>query len=589
MKVAALLSGGKDSVLSLMMAYRFHHDPVVIANMAPEASLQQEGVHEVDSYMYQTVGHEVVSHIAACLGLPLRQATVGKNAAEDQSLHYNAAHSDGDEVEALYRLLKAIKEEFPDVKGVTSGAILSNYQRHRVEFVCQRLGLQSIAFLWHRDANEVLQIADDSSTTAILVKTASAGLDPKKLLGLTLQQARPTLDLMAHRYGGHAAGEGGEFETIVLDSPLFTTEKLEVESITPVMVDDNEYSPCGHAIVATRRVRKSDDEINAGQEYLRQLRSGEVVFPADRMPLLPSTEWEQQKPCGRAFSGTAFHPTITSVPLFTANQMSGNGLWDSHSTHCPLSTERATECLKATLSQCITDVLQSVHRKGNCAVYLLIDVPSPDHLLLAEEVYTTLAPAMEPPGATVLSSSAAAEKQKLEVVVLSVPAGWRRTAVHNQSLSCWAAGRPGPFTLAQRVAKAELDSGAGEPDALVGWSLVGGMAGIVPVTGELATAATDLPVALTASDSEQDLAAQFAFAYANAAQYASLMKKELPTADQILCIVATRSDGDAIPSLLQWCMCGTQSDCLPSLHVCVAELGGGKKIEMFALWREVQE
>jgi hypothetical protein len=34
------------------------------------------------------------------------------------------------------------------VDAVASGAVLSTYQRTRVESVCERLGLQSLAFLW---------------------------------------------------------------------------------------------------------------------------------------------------------------------------------------------------------------------------------------------------------------------------------------------------------------------------------------------------------------------------------------------------------------------------------------------------------
>lgn len=34
------------------------------------------------------------------------------------------------------------------MEAVASGAVLSTYQRTRVESVCDRLGLQSLAFLW---------------------------------------------------------------------------------------------------------------------------------------------------------------------------------------------------------------------------------------------------------------------------------------------------------------------------------------------------------------------------------------------------------------------------------------------------------
>ena len=36
------------------------------------------------------------------------------------------------------------------LQGVASGAIASDYQRLRVEAVCGRLGLTSLAYLWHQ-------------------------------------------------------------------------------------------------------------------------------------------------------------------------------------------------------------------------------------------------------------------------------------------------------------------------------------------------------------------------------------------------------------------------------------------------------
>jgi diphthine-ammonia ligase len=43
--------------------------------------------------------------------------------------------NDEDEVEDLYRLLSKVKKLFPEVKGVSCGAILSDYQRNRLENV----------------------------------------------------------------------------------------------------------------------------------------------------------------------------------------------------------------------------------------------------------------------------------------------------------------------------------------------------------------------------------------------------------------------------------------------------------------------
>ena len=50
-----------------------------------------------------------------------------------------------DEVEDLYELLLEAKMRFPGLEGVVSGAVLSEYQRNRVEHVCARLGLASVS------------------------------------------------------------------------------------------------------------------------------------------------------------------------------------------------------------------------------------------------------------------------------------------------------------------------------------------------------------------------------------------------------------------------------------------------------------
>ena len=81
--------------------------------------------------MFQTVGHEGVSLVAEAMGLPLYRAhTKGISLARD--LHYSCV--EGDEVEDLFQLLSRVKEEV-GVEAVSSGAVLSNYQRLRVENV----------------------------------------------------------------------------------------------------------------------------------------------------------------------------------------------------------------------------------------------------------------------------------------------------------------------------------------------------------------------------------------------------------------------------------------------------------------------
>ena len=67
MHVVALISGGKDSCFNMMKAVDHGHTITVLANLCPKDSAQQE----LDSFYFQTVGHNVVQAIADAMELPL--------------------------------------------------------------------------------------------------------------------------------------------------------------------------------------------------------------------------------------------------------------------------------------------------------------------------------------------------------------------------------------------------------------------------------------------------------------------------------------------------------------------------------------
>jgi len=125
MRVVALISGGKDSCFNMMHCVYQGHEIVALANLQPEEK------DEMDSYMYQTVGHDVIDAYSEALGLPLYRRVIRGRSVNVQEDYQVVAE---DEVEDLFQLLKKIKEEI-DFEGVSSGAILSNYQRVRVEHV----------------------------------------------------------------------------------------------------------------------------------------------------------------------------------------------------------------------------------------------------------------------------------------------------------------------------------------------------------------------------------------------------------------------------------------------------------------------
>ena len=59
--------------------------------------------------------------------------------------------------------------------------------------VCARLGLTSLAYLWHQPQAQLLQDMIQAGIHAILVKVAAMGLDPHKHLGCTLAQIQPIM------------------------------------------------------------------------------------------------------------------------------------------------------------------------------------------------------------------------------------------------------------------------------------------------------------------------------------------------------------------------------------------------------------
>ena len=81
MKVVALVSGGKDSCHAMWWCRGEGHEVVALANLQPE------GGAELDSMMYQSVGHEAIHLYAEAMGLPLFQLPT-RGRAVTESLSY---------------------------------------------------------------------------------------------------------------------------------------------------------------------------------------------------------------------------------------------------------------------------------------------------------------------------------------------------------------------------------------------------------------------------------------------------------------------------------------------------------------------
>jgi len=264
MKFVALVSGGKDSFYSVLEAIRQGHELVACGHLAPRRPVRTSTVdsradekeeEEEESYMYQTAASETIPTLVEdCLGVPLfiREC---QGRSKDTSLVYDHAATSGDsaneedaapadpddEVEDLYLLLKSIKTAHPEITAVTSGAILSTYQRTRIESVCSRLALTPLSYLWRiGPQRSLLQCMLEDGIDAVLVKVASPpGLIPQRHLNKTLAELFYSghFDRLKERFDFHICGEGGEYETLVLDAPIFK-KRLVLDEVQIIDTDD---------------------------------------------------------------------------------------------------------------------------------------------------------------------------------------------------------------------------------------------------------------------------------------------------------------------------------------------------------------
>ncbi|XP_068195833.1 diphthine--ammonia ligase [Antennarius striatus] len=252
MKVVALISGGKDSCYNMMQCVAAGHRIVALANLRPADT------DELDSYMYQTVGHQAIDLYAEAMDLPLYRRTIQGSSVETSK---NYSKTEGDEVEDLYELLLLVQKK-EGVEAVSVGAILSDYQRVRVENVCLRLGLQPLAYLWHRDQESLLSEMISSDLRAILIKVAAFGLDPKKHLGKPLADMESYLKQLSQQYGVHVCGEGGEYETFTLDCPLFK-KRIVIDAVETVIHSADAFAPVGYLRFNEMHTESKDRDVVA--------------------------------------------------------------------------------------------------------------------------------------------------------------------------------------------------------------------------------------------------------------------------------------------------------------------------------------
>jgi ABC transporter with metal-binding/Fe-S-binding domain ATP-binding protein len=195
MKVGVLFSGGKDSFYALLKAGKYE-EPACLISVVSENK---------ESYMFHTPGQNLLEAQADAIGLPL--VTVRSKGEKEL------------ELADLEAAIKLAKKKFK-IKGVVTGALASIYQATRVQKICNDLKLWCFNPLWQKDQIVLLhELVEDGFVVGI--NAVAAEPFDEHWLGVTITpEVIDELQLMAQKHHINPAGEGGEFETFVIDSPL---------------------------------------------------------------------------------------------------------------------------------------------------------------------------------------------------------------------------------------------------------------------------------------------------------------------------------------------------------------------------------
>jgi diphthine-ammonia ligase len=197
LRLAALISSGKDSLYALYTMLRQNYSVECLITLKSS---------NPDSFMFHTPAIELVELQSASMGIPLiTQDTEGEKEAELKDLRI---------------ALKKAKEQY-QIEGVITGALYSNYQRDRIEKLCDSLSLKIFSPLWHINQETEVRELLGSGFRFILTKIAAEGLNKGWLNTEFTEDHLKRLIELNKTIGLNIAGEGGEYESLVLDCPLF--------------------------------------------------------------------------------------------------------------------------------------------------------------------------------------------------------------------------------------------------------------------------------------------------------------------------------------------------------------------------------
>jgi asparagine synthase (glutamine-hydrolysing) len=196
MKLAVLFTGGKDSLYAVHLAEKAGHEIVCLLSMKPAK----------DSFLFHTPNIEAARIQARQMQTSLVMVdTSGKKTQDYKKLEL---------------VLKKLKEK-TGIEGIVTGAVFSVYQSSRIQKIAHHLGLYCFNPLWQTNPQSLWHELLSQGFEVMLVSVSAGGLEEKWLGKIITKKNISELFALEKKFGVSSIGEGGEFETFVLDAPLF--------------------------------------------------------------------------------------------------------------------------------------------------------------------------------------------------------------------------------------------------------------------------------------------------------------------------------------------------------------------------------
>ena len=203
MKLGILFSGGKDSMYACYLAKKEGYDICCLITIISKNK---------ESWMFHIPSIERVREQANVMHLPL---IIIKTKGQKE-----------EELKDLEKAIRKAVEKF-EIEGIVTGAVESVYQTTRIQKICNKLKIECFNPLWQKDQLELLEDLINDSFEVIVTGIFSEGFN-EKWLGRKIDK-RFIQDILKlnEKYKMNIAGEGGEFETFVLNCSLFK-RKLKI-------------------------------------------------------------------------------------------------------------------------------------------------------------------------------------------------------------------------------------------------------------------------------------------------------------------------------------------------------------------------